>query len=152
MDFDKLTYDELDQHTMEQLVLEEDEISPILRGHLIIEKVLETLLSKNFERPSSFFRERSSFKLKVDLAYSLGLINNKYKSAFLALNNIRNNYAHKHNYRVSLDELSGLKFDWTKKQNLAFDVACLKGAGEAAKISTVFLCWKAILLIKKSNT
>jgi len=44
MNFNNLTYDELDQHAMERLVFDDIEISPILKGHIFIEKVLETWL------------------------------------------------------------------------------------------------------------
>jgi hypothetical protein len=45
LNFDDLS-SELDQHVMERLVFEEEELSPILKGHLFIEKVLETLISE----------------------------------------------------------------------------------------------------------
>ena len=149
MDFDKFTFEELDQHAMEKLVFEEDEMSPILKGHIFIEKILETLISKNMLNPNPFFRTRRSYILKLDIAFAMGLINEKYYSAFRAINNIRNNYAHKHNYVVTIEELSGLKFDWVNIQNQAFQSACIQGSGEAAKIATIFLCWKAIHLIKE---
>lgn len=136
---------------MERLVFDDNEISPILKGHIFIEKVLETLISNNLQNPNAIFNKRRSFELKVDLAVAMGLINKKYVSAFKAINNIRNNYAHKHVYNVSIEELSGFKFDWADVQNQAFKAACTKGAGEAARLATIFLCWKAILLIKEPN-
>ena len=147
LDFNKLTFDELDQAAMERLVFDDNEISPILKGHLVIEKVLETLISNSLSKPDAFFRNRRTFDLKIDLAKSMGLIDEKYESAFKALNRIRNNYAHKGDYQVNIDELNGIKFDWEDIQNQAFDVACTKGVGEAARLATIFLCWKAIHLI-----
>ena len=79
----------------------------------------------------------------------MGLLDEKYYSAFKAINNIRNNYAHKHDYKVSIEELRVFKFDWVDIQNQAFNVACNKGPAEAARIATIFLCWKAIHLIKE---
>lgn len=149
MDFNKLTFDELDQHAMESLVFDDAEISPILKGHLFIEKILETLISNNMPYSEALFKQRRSFELKTDLAKAMGLINEKYVSAFKAINNIRNNYSHKHDYHVSIKELSGFKFEWETTQKEAFKMACAKGAGEAARIATIFLCWKAILLIKE---
>jgi len=151
LSFDNLSFDEIDQHAMERLVFDDEEISPILKGHIFIEKVLETLISKNLKDPNAFFKSTRSFDLKTDLALAMGLINKKYYSAFKAINKVRNNYAHKHDYKVSLEDLSGFKFDWVEIQNKAFKVACSKGAGEAARISTIFLCWKAIQLISKPN-
>jgi hypothetical protein len=151
LNFNKLSFDELDQHAMEKLVFDDQEISPILKGHIFIEKVLETLISNNLKKPEALFKKMRSFELKADLALAMGLISQQYYSAFKAINNIRNNYAHKHDYSVSLDELSGLKFEWADIQNKAFQAACSKSAGEGARIATIFLCWKAISLIKEPN-
>jgi hypothetical protein len=151
LNFNDLSFDELDQHAMERLVFDEEGISPILRGHIFIEKVLETLISNNLKNPATLFGRTRTFELKVDLALAMGLIDQKYYSAFKAINNIRNNYAHKHDYKVSVEELNGFKFDWAGVQNQAFTGACTKGPGEAARIATIFLCWKAINLIKETN-
>lgn len=136
---------------MERLVFDDEEISPILKGHIFIEKVLEVLISKNLSIPEAFFKRTRSFELKADLALAMGLVDEKHYSAFKAINKIRNNYAHKHDYKVSIEDLSGFKFEWVEIQNKAFEVTCIKGAGEAARISTIFLCWKAIHLISEPN-
>lgn len=149
MDFKNLTFEELDQHAMERLVFDDKEISPILKGHIFIENILETLISNNLKNPSIFFKKTRSFEIKVDLAYAMGLLNDKYYSAFKAINNIRNNYAHIHDYKVSINELSNFKFDWEQGQKKAFDVACTKGVEEAVRIATIFLSWKTIYLIKE---
>ena len=151
MNFNDLSYDELDQHAMERLVFDNEEVSPILKGHIFIEQVLETLLSNNMQKPSAFFKKNRSFDIKVDLAHAMGLLDSKHYSAFKAINNVRNNYAHKHDYKVSIQELSSFKFDWEDIQNKAFDAACTKGAGEAARIATIFLSWKAMHLIKEPD-
>lgn len=136
---------------MEHLIFDDEEVSPILKGHIFIEQILEILLSKNMKNPSVFFKKNRSFDIKVDLAHALGLLDSKYYSAFKAINNVRNNYAHKHDYKVSIPELSSFKFDWEDVQNKAFDVACVKGTGEAARIATIFLSWKAMHLIKQPD-
>ena len=136
---------------MESLVFDESEISPILKGHIFIEKVLETLISNNLAVPDALFKRIRSFELKTDLALAMGLFDQKYYSALKAINNVRNNYAHKHNYKVSTADLNGFKFDWEEIQDQAFNSACAKGEGEAARIATIFLCWKAIHLIRKPN-
>lgn len=151
MSFNTLSFDELDEHAMERLIFDEEEISPILKGHIFIEKILETLISSNLVTPKALFKRTRSFELKVDLALAMGLIDEKYFSSFKAINNIRNNYAHKHDYKVTIQELSGFKFEWEAIQKKAFEGACTKGAGEAARIATIFLCWKAIHLIKQPS-
>ncbi|HRY17088.1 MAG TPA: hypothetical protein P5149_01675, partial [Candidatus Competibacteraceae bacterium] len=72
MDLNELSYDEIDQHIMERLVFDKEEISPILKGHIFIEKVLETLISNNLSNPKSLFKRRRSFELKTDLALAMG--------------------------------------------------------------------------------
>lgn len=151
LNFNHFSYDELDEYAMERLIFDDEEISPILKGHIFIEKILEELLSKNMHNPSIFFNKSRSFDLKVDLAHAMGLIDTKYYSAFKAINKVRNNYAHKHDYKVSISELNSFKFDWEEIQNQAFEKACIVGIGEASRIATIFLSWKAMDLIKKSS-
>lgn len=151
MDLNALSYEELDAHAMERLVFDEEELSPILKGHIFIEKVLETLISKHLVEPKALFKNTRSFELKLDLALAMGLIDTKHYSAFKAINKIRNNYAHKHDYKVTLEELSALKFDWVEIQNKAFKVACNQSVSEGARLATIFLCWKAIRLISQPN-
>jgi hypothetical protein len=83
------------------------------------------------------------------LARALGLLAEKYVSAFKAPNNISNSYAHQASYKVTFEELTGLKFDWEPIQQEAYQVACTKGVEEVAQIAAIFLCWKAIHLLKK---
>ena len=151
MDLNNLSFDELDQHAMENLVFDDEEISPILKGHIFIEKILETLISNHLKKPKAFFNKNRSFDMKVDLAYAMGLLDEKYYSSFKSINKIRNNYAHKHNYKVSIEELNSLKFDWEDIQEQAFNGACSKGTGEASRIAIIFLSWKAIHLIKRKS-
>lgn len=151
MDFNELTFEELDQHAIEKLVFESDELSPILKGHIFVEKILETLISNNIPAPKSLFNKRRSFELKLDIARALELIDDKYYGAFKALNKLRNNYAHMHDYRVSIEELNSLKFDWEEIQNKAFDVAKSKGTQDAVQLAIIFLCWKAIWLLKSPS-
>ena len=152
-DFNIASFGELDEYAIEKLVFVTDELSPILKGHIFIEKILETLISNNIPHPDAILKkQRLSFELKIDLARSLGLLPEGYVSAFKALNNVRNNYAHKDSYKVSIEELSGFKFDWTPAQNKLFKVAYKKtGVEEAARMAMIFLCWKAIHLIKEKD-
>jgi hypothetical protein len=152
-DFSTASFDDLDQYAMEKLVFDTGELSPILKGHIFVEKILETLISNSIPHPDAILKKhRLSFELKVDFARSLGLLPESYVSAFKAMNNVRNNYAHKDSYKVSIEELSGFKFDWEPDQNKAFKLVYKeKGVEEAAQIATIFLCWKAIHLIKEMD-
>lgn len=152
MDFEKLTIEELDQHAMDIIIFDEiNAISPILRGHIFIEKILETILYRNLEKPEIFLKRRKPFEIKLDLAASMGLIDESTYSSFKAINNVRNNYAHRHVYNISKEELSGFKNKWDKKQSLAFEAAYQKSSNEGAKIATLFLCWQAMNLLKHTQ-
>ncbi len=151
IDIENMSHDELDQHAMEQLVFDSNEMSPLLKGHIFVERVLEALIARSLVNPEAFFKNRVAFELKVDLARALGVLPEVYVSAFKALNNVRNNYAHKEAYEVSIAELNSFKFDWVDTQNQAFKVASEQGVAEAARIATIFLCWKAQLLIKPND-
>ena len=111
---------------------------------------MEPLISNNISNPAVLFsKHRVSFELKTDSAQALGLLPEKYVSSFKALNKIRNNYAHQASYKVTFGELASLKFDWEPIQQKAYKVVCAKGVEEAAQIGTIFLCWKAIHLLRK---
>ena len=149
LDFNELTFNDLDNLAMQRLVFEDgDELTPILKGHLFIEKTLEAAISKKLSKPSGFFNKRRTFELKLDLANSMGLLDHNLFSAIKAANNIRNNYSHKDNYSVSIAELNSFKYNWTNDQAKAFKGACTKSTGEAVKIAMLFLCWSAIGLVK----
>lgn len=153
IDFENATFDEFDELAIAQLVFASDEISQILRGHLFIERIVETLISRDLAQPEAFFgKSRLTFDQKLDLARALGSLPDNYFASFKALNRVRNNYAHKDLYQVSFEDLNGLKFDWEEIQNEAFEAAKRKGIDEAAKLSVIFLCWKAINLVKQSET
>jgi len=112
MDFRTASVDKLDQHAMELLSFGTGELSPILKGHLFIERVLATLIAQNIPKPASLLsKHRLSFEVQVDWARSLSLLTETYVSAFNALNKIRNTDAHAASYKVTFGELTCLKFD-----------------------------------------
>ena len=53
IDFATATHDELDEYGMQMLVWDAPELSVILRGHLLIERVLETLIKPADEASKS---------------------------------------------------------------------------------------------------
>jgi len=149
MEFKGRLYEEVDQQVMEQLVFDDGAISPILKGHLFVERVLEELIEEKLSHPAAILkRGRLSFELKVDLARALGALSENHVSAFKALNNVRNNYAHDGAYQVTFEELNSFKLGWEPIQRKAYEVAREKGANEAARIATIFLCWDALMLVK----
>lgn len=151
MDYSKTSFEDLDHHAMGQLVFETDELSPILRGHIFIEKILETLISRNLAKPQAFFSKNRGFGLKLDLAKAMGLLDETYYSSLKALNSIRNSYSHRAAYKVLFEELNSLKFGWEPIQKEAYEKACQKGIDEAARIAMIFLCWKTIHLVSSPD-
>jgi hypothetical protein len=147
-DYDKATFDDLDERSVRLLIFDDKEIFPILKGHLIVERILDTLIDRNLKHPTRLrTNRRLTFELKLDLARALGALPEYYVSPITALNKIRNQIAHVEGHEVTISELKRLKLKWETIQQKAFDVACAKGVGEAATIATLFLVWRCLHLI-----
>jgi hypothetical protein len=148
IDFTTATHDELDQYGMETLVFGSPEISSVLRGHLLIERTIETLIAKKLSRPKKLLENhRLTFEMKVDLADALGVLPASHVGAAKALNNIRNAYAHREDHRITLEELNSLKIKWVPIQKKAYAVAAAKGPEEAVQIAVIFLNWSFLRLL-----
>jgi len=145
IDFATTSHEELDQYGMETLVFG---ISSLLRGHLLIERTIETLIAKNLSKPKKFFdNHRVTFEMKVDLADAMGVLPPPYVSAAKALNNIRNAYAHREDHTITVEELNSLKIKWEPIQKKAYAAALTKGQEEAAQIAVIFLNWSFLRLL-----
>jgi len=153
IDFATASHEELDQYGMETLVFGSPEISSILRGHLLIERTIETLIAKQLSKPKKLFENhRVTFEMKVDLADAMGLLPPPYVSAAKALNNIRNSYAHREDHAISAEELNSLKIKWAPIQKKAYAVTLKKGPQEAAQLAVIFLNWSFLELLHPANT
>lgn len=152
IDFYTASYEELDKYGMQMLVWDAPELSVVLRGHLLVERVIETLISNKMKNPDRFFRgHRPSFEMKVDLASALGVLPDAYCSAAKALSRIRNSYAHREDHSLTFEELNSLKIRWLPIQKKAYKVACTTGVGEAARIAIIFLNWSFLELLPQAN-
>lgn len=152
IDFKTASHDELDEYGMQMLIYDAPELSVVLRGHLLIEQVIETLISQKMKHPNRFFNnQRVPFEMKVDLASALGVLPETHLGAAKALNNIRNSYAHREDHMLSIEELNSLKIRWSKKQKQAFELACSKGIEEAARLAIIFLNWSFLNLLPQAN-
>lgn len=148
IDFATATHDELDQYGMETLVFGSPEISSVLRGHLLVERTIETLIEKKLLKPKKLFgNHRLTFEMKVDLADAMGVLSAPYVGAAKALNNIRNAYAHREDHTITLEELNSLKINWVPIQKNAYAAAATKGPEEAAQIAVIFLNWSFLRLL-----
>ena len=72
-----LNLEDLDELAVRQMVFETNELTPILKGHLFIERVLEILIRRNLTNPENFLKQQLSFSLKLSLVTSFGVLPNK---------------------------------------------------------------------------
>jgi hypothetical protein len=151
MNYNELTFDELDEMSVQNLVFGTKELSSILKAHLFVERLIDSLIENKLTNPASFFKNQISFSLKLDIAHSLGIIPDRMLSTIKSLNGIRNKYAHDLNYQVTLGELNALKLDWEPIQKEAFDGAKEKGIEEAVSITCIFICWSILHLREKKQ-
>jgi hypothetical protein len=149
LDFSTASFKELENYGMETLIKDAQEISSILRGHLLIERTIETLITKKLTKPKKFFdNHRVTFEMKVNLADALGILPAPYVSAAKALNNIRNSYAHREDHKLTIAELNSLKIKWVPLQKRAYAAAVAKGTEDAARIAVIFLHWSFLELLR----
>lgn len=149
-DFQRLSFNDLDQLAVQRMIFDTKELSSILKGHLFIERILERLLKEGLPHPSVLFKSQISFSQKLKIAFAAGIIPEAYFTAITALNRIRNQYAHSDSYQVTIQELNQLKLQWEPVQLKAFEAACSKGIEDAAMISVLFLCWSVLTLPRYS--
>jgi hypothetical protein len=71
-----------------------DLLTVAIRGHQCVEAALNQLLNAALTAPHEIEIKRVSFAPKVDLAIALGLLRVDSRALFLAVNRIRNQYAH----------------------------------------------------------
>jgi len=148
IDFKTATHEELDEYGMQLLVWDAPQLSVVLRGHLLIEQVLEALISQKMPHPDRLFeKQRLSFEMKCDLANAMGVLPGAHLGAAKALNSIRNAYAHRADHAVSVEQLNSLKIEWADIQNEAYAAACAKGTDEAIRLAIIFLNWSFLRLL-----
>ena len=139
-DYTNASFDDLDQRAMDLLVFDDaKDLSVVLKGHLFIERILDSLIEQAVPNPDGL--PSLNFDRKVDLANALDVIDAGLASSIKSLNRIRNRYAHRDGYKVTIPELEHLKYEWEPEQQLAYDAACAKGVDDAVLIATLFLLW-----------
>jgi hypothetical protein len=153
-DYNSASLDELDERAVQQLIFDDKDVFSLLKGHLIIEGILETLIKRNLKYPNHLLNKRQlSFDFKVDLLRSLDAIPEKIVSPIKAINKLRNDLAHTEEHEITMDDLKKLQFEWEGTQKTAFNMAYKrKGIGEATTIATLFLVWRCLHLITKPGS
>ena len=61
VDFKTASHDDLDEYGMQMLIYDAPELSVVLRGHLLIERVVEALISKKMKRSKSLLQQSADF-------------------------------------------------------------------------------------------
>ena len=153
-DYNSATFDELDEKAVQQLIFDDKGVFSLLKGHLLIEGILDTLIARNLKYPNRLLNKRQiTFDFKIDLLRSLDAIPEKFVSPIKALNKLRNNLAHIEEHDITMDDLRKLQLEWEEIQKQAFIMAYKKnGIGEAATVATLFLVWRCLHLISKPTS
>lgn len=153
-DYNSATFDELDEKAVQHLIFDDKGVFSLLKGHLLIEGILDTLILRNLKYPNRLLNKRQlTFDFKIDLLRSLDAIPEKFVSPIKALNKLRNNLAHIDEPEFKIEDLNKLQLEWEETQKKAFKMAYQKkGIGEAATIATLFLVWRCLHLITKPNS
>ena len=79
----------------------------VLKSHLFVESLMNKLIEKAFPKPS--FITKKSFSEKIKLFEAIGLDNEdtELRSILFILNDIRNEFAHNFNFKLSSKEAAG---------------------------------------------
>lgn len=107
-------------HDMVINTFADDPLQVIIKGHLILESKLITLIELCLINKQEIDIARLRFPVKVDLAYALGAIKQKgYKKIFMNINSLRNKFAHNINYEF-IDEDFVKMFDGNSNVEIFF--------------------------------
>ncbi len=95
---------------------ESDALQIIVRGHLYIEAELIELISESMAmvNPKAIDIADLSFRKKVELAISLGLLKPEEKKSFLELNALRNKVAHNLDIEIGSENAKKLYMSFSK--------------------------------------
>lgn len=90
---------------IEKLRYHEDELGLILKGHLIIEHILNRLIDKEMKDTDSIIKNTNqfTFSVKLQLLYSSGLLNEESHRNIKRINRLRNEFAH--NFEPNKDKI-----------------------------------------------
>ncbi|MBH1978878.1 MAG: hypothetical protein I8H67_10985 [Comamonadaceae bacterium] len=116
-----LSAEEIDYWATWQMTEERPEMETILKGHLLIETILEQLILPKLVNPDSLLKKNRSFDLKLDIAHALGVLPDRHREVAKALNGLRNNFAHRLNDGFNLEELNSLKGIWNGAHRADFE-------------------------------
>jgi hypothetical protein len=150
----KESFKELGEEAVSLLAFEDTEEYRVIRGQVMIERLLDSLLEKNLVKYRALLkRQRIYFDLKVDLCLCLNLISEKLGRALHTLNKIRNKLSHEKMPRVSIDEIKKLNTGFYKEPMFqkALEFTYEKGYKDALMLSTLLLYWEVSRVLTESS-
>jgi len=100
---DEFKQDYIDKYFRAKSLLDADDLTVVVRAHLLIEILIEILLKKELLKSDILADKDFTFYMKLMIADSMGLIPSKLLPAIKKLNNIRNEFVH--NINTSLQNL-----------------------------------------------
>ncbi len=148
-------FKELGEEGMFLLAFEDTEEYRVLRGQIMIERLIDSLLERNLAKYGILLRRhRIYFDLKVDLCLSLKLMSEKLGSALHTLNRIRNKLSHEKIPKISQDEIKRLNTGFYSEPMFqkALEFVYEKGYKDALMLSTLFLYWEVSRLLTQSKS
>jgi hypothetical protein len=142
IDFESATYEEFKDYFIDDLLVNKrPELFSIITSHLFIENALESLIKKNAKSPNKILNNSNlKFRNKLDIVEGFGIFSAEfYYSSAKRLNDIRNKYAHKSDYRIKIDDLNAFRFNLTKNQDDIYKIESKKGDELAVNTTMLFL-------------
>jgi len=93
---EKFIYDDVTMDYIELLRHHEDELGLVIKGHLLIEYLLNKIIDKKFKKAKLILEDSRSFtfSVKLKILYSLGIIPTYIYQNISFINKIRNRLAH----------------------------------------------------------
>ena len=81
-----------------------EELHLVLRGHLLIEALLNEIIQRSFEYPNAIRDLRQSFFTKVKMLRAVNRIGDGEQRVLLAVNSLRNKMAHQLHFKVTFSD------------------------------------------------
>ena len=141
---------ELGEEGISLLAFEDTEEYRVIRGQIMIERLMDSLLERNLHRYRALLKKhRIYFDLKVDLCLSLNLISEKLGDALHTLNRIRNRLSHEKTPEITQNEIRKLNTGFYKEPMFqkALEFTYEKGYKDALMLSTLLLYWEVSRLL-----
>ncbi len=87
---------------------ENAQLCQFILGHLVIESILVQLIDTKLADPDGLNSFRLSFPQKIELCLGLGLIKKYLGNFLIKINEFRNKYAHRLDYKIEFDTVYSL--------------------------------------------